>query len=541
MTGDDENTRLTAGAQESAEDAQAVFQQELAATRLQLETTQARYSALAERQSDYNKRLLSANEKLERVNAELIERNRQLQDNADTLARQYAELETLYATTPVGLSLLDMQLRYLRINEPLAQINGVAIEDHIGRSQSELIADIDTKIRDQQLRVLETGDPSIGNEVRGYTPAEPDVERFWIADYYPVRTVDGEIFALGCCVREVTDQKRLQSRLEEALANLLESEERLEFALEAGQIGAWEYDLETEETERTPLHDEIFGLEDISLDWDFDRFLSYVVDADRDEVAHLFKHAVETRSNYELECRIRRSDGQLRWIEARSRPRLTPSGKLFGFGGIVTDITERKEAEQRQSLLLHELQHRVKNTLATTLAIIRFSARRAQSVDKFAETLSNRLHAIARTHDILTTQDWRGGKLREIVEKEIGPYADEVSERVTFEGDNPKLSAAQILALTLAFHELTTNAAKYGALSVPDGKVIVKATVNSDHTMDLVWREMDGPKVSPPDDTSSGFGSFLLKKVMGPDLEGTANIHYDEAGVVWTASFPLDH
>lgn len=463
-----------------------------------------------------------------------------LKENADILALQYAELETLYETTPVGLALLDRDLRYLRINQRLAETNGYSIEEHIGRTQDELLSEIDLKVRATQMRVLETGEPSLNNEVRGHTPVEPDMERIWCVDYYPVRAGDGTIFAIGCCVTEVTEQKRLQERLEKTLEDLSDSEGRLKFALETGQVGAWEYDLETETTTRTELHDRIFGYDSMLSDWSFDRFISYVVDADKDEVRSIFNNAVTNQSKYHFTCRIVRDDGTIRWIETHSRPRHTPEGELVGFAGTVTDITARKEAEQRQSLLLHELQHRVKNTLATTLAIIRFSAKRASSVENFTGTLTKRIQAIARTHDILTTQDWRGGMLSDIVNKELEPYAASRSERFALRGDDPKLSSAQMLALTLAFHELATNAAKYGALSVPNGKVVVDASIAADQTIALSWTEEGGPEVNEPDKSTTGFGSFLLRQVLGPDLEGTAEMKFEKTGVVWTASFPFD-
>lgn len=465
---------------------------------------------------------------------------RQLQENAETLAKQYAELESLYDTTPVGLTLLNKDLRFLRINERLAAINGLAVDDHIGRRQDEVLPDIDSKIRAIQQRVLTTGEPSLGNEIQGVTPANPGVQRDWIADYYPVRTVDGEIFAVGCCVTEVTEQKQLYRELEKALGAVKESEARLNFALETSKLGAWELDIESGKAERTLLHDQIFGHDELLAEWSFDRFMTYVVGADRETVQGAFEEAMEAGGNWQFQCRIRRTDGDLRWIEAHGRPIKDASDCTFKLMGTVQDITVRKEAEEQQSLLLHELQHRVKNTMATTLAIVQFSAKRAVDVTSFTDTLRSRLQAIARTHDLLTTREWRGALLSDIVRQELMPYADRESGRVIYEGDAPRLSAKQILALTLAFHELATNAAKYGALSEPEGRVVITAEMLSDQQVRLVWRERNGPKVEPPDSMATGFGTFLLQRVLGPDLEGEALIDYHADGVEWRVTFPLD-
>ncbi|MGJ3230702.1 MAG: CheR family methyltransferase [Oceanicaulis sp.] len=143
----------------------------------------------------------------------------QLEKNADVLARQYAELETLYDTTPVGLNLLDKDLRYLRINKELAEINGYPAEDHIGKTQEEMLPEIDEKVREIQLQVLETGEPLMGMEVAGRTPAS-DEERHWIVDYYPVKTREGEVFAVGSAVKEVTEQVRLRAALQESEARM---------------------------------------------------------------------------------------------------------------------------------------------------------------------------------------------------------------------------------------------------------------------------------------------------------------------------------
>ncbi|MEE4200341.1 MAG: CheR family methyltransferase [Erythrobacter sp.] len=464
----------------------------------------------------------------------------QLQENADTLARQLAELESLYDTTPVGLSLLDKELRYLRINERLAEINGFPAEDHIGRLQGEMLPDIHEQISGIQCEVIETGKPSLHNEVVGTTPAQPDVERYWIVDYYPVRTLEGEVFAVGSCVTEVTEQKRLQMELEQTLVELSESQERLNFALSTGEIGAWDYDLTTNELERTLLHDQIFGHEELVPEWNFEIFIEYVVEEEREAVRKTFDEAVANRSSYDFQCRIRRADGEIRWIEAHSRPRLTNDGELEGFAGTVMDITDRRNADDQQSLLLHELQHRVKNTLATVMAIIRFSSNKATDVQQFTKTLTDRIYAIAKTHDLLTEQDWRGARLKTIVRQEVKPFVESVSDRLKFEGDNPKLTPKQMLALTLAFHELVTNAAKYGALSNERGRIHLTSTIDEGGLLQLDWTETGGPDVAKPDDTSSGFGSFLLQKVVGPDLEGTAEIEYAKSGLRWSANFPLD-
>ena len=168
---------------------------------------------------------------------------RRIAENDESLKRQLAELETLYATTPVGLSLIDRDHRWLRMNEKLAEINGFAVEEHIGKRQQDLIPEIDSHVAAAQRSVFETGRPVLNMEVSGTTPAEPDRVRDWIADYYPVKA-GGEVFAVGCCVRDVSDQKALERELREYADRLrlaarlqivhlheIDAEGRLRFAL----------------------------------------------------------------------------------------------------------------------------------------------------------------------------------------------------------------------------------------------------------------------------------------------------------------------
>lgn len=458
---------------------------------------------------------------------------RQLRENADTLARQFAELETLYNATPVGLSLANRDLEYLRINERMAEINGLSAEDHIGRKQAEVVPDIDDKIRDIQQRVLDTGEPALGTEVSGVTPADPGVERHWLVDYYPVRK-GSEIFALGTCVQDVTEQKRLQKMVEENAA-------RLSFALETSRLGAWELDVKTGDAERSKLHDEIFGYDELLPEWSYEIFIDHVLEDDREMVEKKFKEAIEKATPWRFQCRICTPDGELRWIQANGRPVWDgESDEATRFMGTVQDITARKHAETQQTLLLHELQHRVKNTMATVIAIVRFSAKRASDLEQFSETLQNRLQAISRTHDVLTSNEWHGETLSDIIRREVEPFLEDPEKSFEITGDDPLLTSKQVLALSLAFHELTTNAAKYGAFSQAGGRVSVKSVLSENKRLKLVWRETDGPQLSKPSDQDVGFGSFLLKTVIGPDLDGSSKIEFRKKGLVWRAEFPIN-
>jgi two-component sensor histidine kinase len=186
--------------------------------------------------------------------------------------------------------------------------------------------------------------------------------------------------------------------------------------------------------------------------------------------------------------------------------------------------------------LLQELQHRVKNTLATTLAIVKFSARGASDIESFVLDLRGRLSALSRTHDLLTANEWRGGSLRTLVTAECDPYG---GDRVTFEGDDARLTTKEALSLGLAIHELATNAAKYGGLSQDGGRVVVTSGFEN-AALRITWKESGGPPVNAPTGETAGFGSFLLNRVLSHDIGGTVVVDYGKSGVRCDIVLPRD-
>lgn len=461
----------------------------------------------------------------------------QLARNADTLARQYAELETLYDTTPVGLSLVDKDLRYLRINKSLAAINGMPADDHIGRTQDELLPEIDEKIRNIQVKVLETGEAETGVEVSGKTPAS-DEERHWITDYFPVKDREGKVFALGNVVREVTESVRLRAALEESEARLrrLFDQAPAYIALHEGPEHRYIYF-------NPVLHDTLGGraLKDRPI-------AEAVPELDGQGVIERFDRVFETgRPDYTEEFHaVLIIDGEERggWYRQILQPWYDSQGQVGGvmsFAFDISDIVESRrraeESEERKDVLLNELQHRVKNTLATTLSVMRFTGRNAVSIEDMTERLEERITAIARTHDTLTQSSWAGDQLRALCERQISPYADVDGERVRYEGDDPFVNPKQALAIGLALHELTTNAVKYGALKNGGGQVVLTVAVE-DGEVRLQWRERGVGQTRPGEATVSGFGSFLLTRILKSELGGDTEMHFGDDGVVYDIRFP---
>ncbi|BAV63329.1 response regulator [Sphingobium cloacae] len=208
-------------------------------------------------------------------------------------------------------------------------------------------------------------------------------------------------------------------------------------------------------------------------------------------------------------------------------------GRLFSISLQILDVTERKRAEETQRLLVGELNHRVKNTLASVQAIATQTLRHSSGPSDFAPTFIGRIHALAGAHSLLSGATWQAARLRELVEGQMSIGAID-GERFEFEGPDVDLAPEPALHLALVLHELVTNAHKYGALSVPGGRVCLHWRLTGDRLV-LEWQERGGPAVAPP--TRRGFGTALIERSLRAD-GGSAEPHYASEGMGWTLILP---
>jgi PAS domain S-box-containing protein len=215
-------------------------------------------------------------------------------------------------------------------------------------------------------------------------------------------------------------------------------------------------------------------------------------------------------------------------------------GKLIGAINMLVDISERKLAENRQKTLIDELNHRVKNTLATVQSLAAQTARHAESADDLYRRLEARLMALSRAHDLLTRRHWEDAPLDSLVREVLLPLAGEASDRIRFQGAPLSVSTRVALNLTMVLNELATNAAKYGALSNEAGRVVLSWSLRSQANATLLaleWREAGGPPVSPP--MRRGLGSRLMERCIERDLAGEFDLAFAAAGVTCCISIPL--
>jgi light-regulated signal transduction histidine kinase (bacteriophytochrome)/CheY-like chemotaxis protein len=202
---------------------------------------------------------------------------------------------------------------------------------------------------------------------------------------------------------------------------------------------------------------------------------------------------------------------------------------------ITEAAKERKRAAERDALLMLELDHRVKNTIANIQALVLRTSRSAESLTGFVEGLDGRIRSMAKSHSLLSQARWEGVSIDRLLREELEAFTHE-QMKVGLSGGNVMLTPKSALSLSLAIHELATNAAKFGAFSQPSGRVDVQWSVAADGGIDLSWREIDGPLVNPP--THLGFGTTLIERALAMETGGSARLHYHRAGVVCQVSLP---
>ncbi|WP_194164539.1 sensor histidine kinase [Microvirga thermotolerans] len=268
----------------------------------------------------------------------------------------------------------------------------------------------------------------------------------------------------------------------------------------------------------------------------------------REEIALRQYEAHRDRKPFDIEFPIRHAKtGEIRWQRIVDAPRRLPNGS-YVWDGLQIDITDHKNAEEHLKLLINELNHRVKNTLATvqSLAAQSFARLDTDAGGPFAkarQAFEARLFALARGHDVLTRENWKGAHLSDIVHEAFAPYRHraEGSEAITACGPDRRVPPAVALSLSMAIHELCTNALKYGALKAPAGHVRVTWSISGEppsSRLRLRWEESGGPPVRPP--AQKGFGSRLIEEGLARELNGTVHLDFREEGVVCTVDVPLE-
>ncbi|NIX76292.1 sensor histidine kinase [Microvirga terricola] len=317
--------------------------------------------------------------------------------------------------------------------------------------------------------------------------------------------------------------------------------EKLVTTLGATGAGTWRWDFREDCIEWDPALASLFRLDPADVPRRGAEFIRFVYPEDLAYVEGAVRKAAETGSG-EYEFRAVLPDGDIRWMYCRCRmirdPKRLPYPLMVG---ACLDVTERKQGLERQNLLVHELNHRVKNTLSVVQSLALQTLRGSTSLESFKEAFQARLLALSATHNILTEALWESACMREILSAELEPFGGIDERRVSAVGDEIRLTPHQALTFGMAFHELATNAAKYGALSAPQGSIDIAWRTEQDSSgrslLKVDWVERNGPPVHEP--TRKGFGSKLIERGIRHELEGSLDMRFLTEGLRCSFAVPL--
>jgi len=339
--------------------------------------------------------------------------------------------------------------------------------------------------------------------------------------------------AIANVIWETLERKRIEA--EKRLVA-----QRLEVAIEAGRMATYEWEVDTGEAEWTRGFYQLLGYEPGAVQASTESWRARVYDEDLPRVEALLKEALAGDGDFEAEYRVCPAPGKPRWVMARGRTGFRPNGTPERMFGVVIDIQEQKEAEAQKEMLLRELDHRVKNILANIQALARQTAADAKDVAGFVQEFSGRVEAIARAHSRLSSSQWAGVDLAELVDEELAAYRRTGRPEIAVEGPPVMLAPETAQMMAMAVHELATNAVKYGPLGNGNGRLEVRwhfAEGEEGREVRFRWQETGGPPCKAPEAT--GFGTLVLSQFLPAQMSGTAKLDFPEEGFVFDLCFPF--
>ena len=350
---------------------------------------------------------------------------------------------------------------------------------------------------------------------------------------------------------ETSERLKIESALEFKTQELTEANRQLRdgqalyrSALAAGRMGTWETDLVAKTRLWTPEGMVLFGinLQDGRghVGGDQDEYWSALHPDDR-YLMKKFHELADKQDLFTSEYRVVWPDGTILWLRGHGRVvARTPDGKAHRLISIVADVTERRAAEEHAQFLMNELSHRSKNLLAVIQSIARRTARTTTTMEEFEGRFGRRLQGLAASHDVLVRNSWQGAPLADLMRQQLLPFMDIQSSRVELTGPDVVVTAEAAQAIGLAIHELATNAVKYGALSLPAGKVkiswVFAGQSLASRQLLLKWVEQAGPRVVPP--SRNGFGHLVIGEMIERSLNAKVALEFVTNGLEWSVSIP---
>jgi len=468
------------------------------------------------------------------------------QGGAEDFSREV--LSELLENVPLAIAVtLGPEQKFAFANRLFRSALSVPDEDLVGRTVQEVMGDRYTPdIFSLREKVFQTGE---AQELKDHPLVlTPETTTYWDIKLLPVRDGDDRISGILALAAHVTERVKARSEADLKAREIALHNERLALAVEATELGLWEWNAQTGETFWSDRQKDVFGLpRDAPATYEF--WLSALHPEDRERVVSSIGALSDPRSGGQLqiEHRVIRPDGEVRWILSRGRMlyeivngELKPARVL----GTILDITDRRRGEEIRQLLVQELNHRVKNLFAMTNGMVALTARTAQTPKQMAQALRGRIEALARAHELIhpaiTGSEPKDGEtsIDGIVRAILAPHvSQDASSQMILEGPPMRIGPKAATVLTLVLHELATNAAKYGALSVPEGHLRIAWTGSA--TLTLLWQEENGPRVQNVPG-AEGFGSKLVRRSVTDQLGGAIAYDWRPEGLQVRIELPLD-
>lgn len=398
------------------------------------------------------------------------------------------------------------------------------------RPSNFCVYSVDGKLLAEELPVQRAARGEEINNFEHEIRFDDGTSRYLFGNATPLRDAGGAVTGAVAAFVDITERKLTEEALKE-------SERRLRIALDAGRMRAWEWNIATGEMIWSPGLEAFYGLAPGSMKGGAEDFRRDIHPDDLALVERELSRTINTRGDYHAVYRISAVDRAIRWIESFGQfcpPEGTGAARLVG---VSMDITDRKEAEEQRDLLVAELSHRVKNTLAIVSSIARQSFSTNPDVHDAHRSFDARIRALAQTHTRLAEARWSGVSLETVLLDELAPYCNEGTRNVSLTGPQTMLPPKHALTLGMATHELATNAAKHGALSAKTGRVEIGWVVDpKNERLRILWSESGGPPVVAP--KHNGFGRLLLERVLAADLGGEVRLEFAPHGLTCTVDVP---
>jgi two-component sensor histidine kinase/PAS domain-containing protein len=429
---------------------------------------------------------------------------------------------------PIGVYACDVDGQILRVNRRAVELWGRAprLMDpgqrfcgcfRVESLEGEFIPPEETPMA----RAVRAGETFEGAEAVVHNP---DGKR-WVARVNAAPLLDARGVAVGAinCFQDVTHEHEMRLALER-------ERRTFELAMVASKMGTWRYTFADNICMYDKNAQHLYGLTEARFLHDEQGVKAKFHPDDIDPMWARVAKALDPEGDgrYEVEYRVKQPDGSWRWLSAWGLIEFEGKGaarKPVAISGASRDLSELKRAEELQRLLIEELNHRVKNTLSIVKSIAFQTLRAAADLQSARTALDARIVSLARAHDLLTDRNWTGADLTDVIARAVAPFP---AAQIATAGPSLEVSPKHALALSLALHELATNAAKYGALTRPEGRVALRWSAQEGQ-LQLVWRESGGPQVVPP--ARTGFGSRLLEDGLVHDLDAHTELEFAADGV----------